>query len=148
MATKDLPGSFSLNVQILIEQSIKYSTGLGKASAGTEPPFLSKASRGYYDNRGRYTLVVAGNTQAIASFQSWYNSYIKSAVAVPSGTIPTFDPVYKDTATWQNNFFIMRTQLVGVLPAGTLEVSSLDDVWKNFQAITGKWRPPKLITSK
>jgi hypothetical protein len=149
MSIKDLPGSFSLNVQILIAQSNNYSIDLGKASAGTEPPPLSRPSRGYYDNRGRYSFIVIGSGQAIASFQFWYNSYIKSVVAVPSGTIPTFNPIYTDTATWQSNFFIIRTQLVSVVAPGEQPViTALDNVWKNFQNITGKWGPPRIITSK
>lgn len=127
MALKDLPPSAILNFKILLDQLPTYVYNLAIKSAGVDKnKFASSLS----------TTQKTGRPVAI-QMQELYSSL--QGIASTASATATFDKTYKDTATWANNFFIIRTQIVGVAPQDPI-LLRFDELWTSLQSITGKWK--------
>lgn len=139
MALKNLPGSVALNILQLIKQAPAYVNALSLKTAGPKPR-LSRAKGGF--NGERDTRTPLGNP--VAALQSWYDLNIKTKVTIGPTDSPTIGSTFVSIADWENNFFVIRNQIVGAIDPGEQPViTALDDVWKKFQAVTGKWAVPK-----
>ncbi len=136
MALKDLPGSVVLDVKILLDQINLYIYDVAKASAGKEPP--RPRGMDYSRLKGAWLSINQGtNPQAKAQMEALYQT-LKSSIDT-SGSVPTFNSKYQGTSVWKNNFFIIRTKVVGVVPAGDPVLKAFDDLFNKLEGITGKW---------
>ncbi len=145
MALKDLPGSTVLNFKILLDQLSTYINAVGKERAGPKPtgsPTIDGRS-----SRGGWSLGFgAGANKSVQLAQSQmtalYNA-LKGSITVQASDKATFDSTFKDTATWSNNFFIIRTQVVGAVESGDPILKAFDDLWNNLGTIRPSWRGGK-----
>jgi hypothetical protein len=136
MALKDLPGSVVLNFKILLDQIDLYIRDVAEKSAGKEPP----RPRGIDFSRLRkpwLSINQGTNPRANAQMEALYQT-LKSSINV-GGSVPTFNSKYQSTSVWKNNFFIIRTTVVGVVLPGDPALKAFDDLFNKLEAITGKW---------
>lgn len=141
MAIKDLPKTFFVDFTILLSQSSFYVRDKAIEVAGPKPS----------DNS-----TFAYKTGALAGtlLFRYYNTYIKpyaqnyTSGGVPGGTASyidanqsTFSKTYKDAATWANEFFVLRTQILGAVGGNSNDpaIKALDIVWLEFSRISGYW---------
>ena len=148
MALKDLPGSTVLNFKILLDQLTTYINAKVKEKAGPKPTGtayidgrkLGKDSWSLGFDRLTFNVVQLAQSQ----MTSLYNS-LKASINVQATDSATFNSTFKDTATWENNFFIIRTQVVGaVLQQGNDPiVKAFDTLWNTLNKINAQWRAGK-----
>ena len=136
MALKDLPGSTVLNFKILLDQLNNYINAKFKQKAGNPPTGRSREEKGgkpwLYINQGKPPF-------AQSLMLSLYDS-LKSEIKVQPSDLETFNRTFTDTATWENNFFIIRTQVVGVVAGGDPILKQFDDLWTKLTGIRAEWR--------
>ena len=137
MALKDLPGSTVLDFKILLDSLNAYIQALALTSAGREPA----SPRRSRDNRRYDALLIIkapGTTQLTASMTAIYNT-LKGSITVTASDRATLTATGVSTkAGWDNGFFIIRTQVLGVGNAAV--VAQLDEFWTRLQAVKGSWK--------
>ena len=138
MALKDLPGSTVLDFKILLDSLNAYIQALALTSAGREPGGRKEKIR---DNRRYDALLIIkapGTTQLTASMTAIYNT-LKGSITVTASDRATLTATGVSTkAGWDNGFFIIRTQVLGVGDAAV--VAQLDEFWTRLQAVKGSWK--------
>jgi hypothetical protein len=146
MALKDLPGSTVLDFKILLDQLNTYITAVGKERAGPKPtgsPIIDGRRVSKADWTLGFSPVSYKSVQlAQSQMTSLYDS-LKGSITVQASDKATFDSTFKDTATWSNNFFIIRTQVVGAVASGDPILKAFDDLWNNLGTIRPSWRGGK-----
>jgi hypothetical protein len=131
MALKDLPGSVVLDFKILLDQLKNYINDVAENKAGT------RLDRNRVPKGSKLEIrYPSGNPTALMT--ALYGT-LKANIKVESSTVATFDSKYKDIATWSNNFFILRTKVVGVVPGNDPVLKAFDDTWTALEAITARW---------
>jgi len=140
MALKNLPGSVELNILQLIKQAPAYVNALSLKAAGRRP--LDRTI-----DRDRVRAKLGTKTplgNPVAALKSWYDLNIETKVTISPTDSPTIGSTFVSIADWENNFFVIRTQIISIINPGEQPViTALDDVWKKFQAVTGRWNLPK-----
>ena len=142
MALKDLPGSTVLNFKILLDQLTTYINAVGKERAGPKPNREAiidgrKAGKDSW-SLGFSTVSYKSVQLAQSQMTALYNA-LKGSTTVQASDSATFDSTFKDTATWSNNFFIIRTQVVGAVASGDPILKAFDDLWNNLGTIRPSW---------
>ena len=129
MAIKDLPATFFVDFYTLVEQSNNYISAISTQNAGPKP----LASKGE-----KVAFKFGSNNSGLVKFWTTYIvPYNPKNVDVVKDT-GTFDKKYKDTATWQNNFFTIRTQMLGAgLPGIVMNI--FDGLWTSYSSAKGSW---------
>lgn len=129
MAIKDLSPSVVADILVLLKQARDYGNSIASNKRGSKP------SR--YNKEGPPFSVATGIDDAVNSFQTWYNTYIKNNA--PEAGTATISSKF-DAAAWKNTFFQVRSSLISVALPGDKIISDLDLVWAVFQKINGFWR--------
>jgi len=134
MALKDLPKTFVVDFAILLNQSSFYILDKCIAAAGPKPSADS-------------TFVFTTGALSTSLLLNFFNTYISplnasyrslGTQAFIEKNNSTFSKTYIDAATWQNEFFILRTQIVGDPNDGPI-LEALDKIWKEISGISGRW---------
>jgi hypothetical protein len=151
MALKDLPASVALNILQLIKQAPAYVNALAesKTGKGSKPRPVIRYGNPYSFSASERMSIISPFLQIstplgnpVAALQSWYDSNIKTKVTISSTDSPTIGATFISIADWENNFFLIRNQIVSVIAPGEQPViTALDEVWKKFQAVSGRWKP-------
>ena len=140
---KALPPTFTNDFIILINQFGKYIESVVAKTAGPRPESRGVNDRGYRGTITTVTLTLnkagdAANTGLI-SFWRTYIVPLNSTASIDG--VATFNKTYKDAATWENYFFVLRTQLLGAVGGNANDpiIGAMDAVWSNILLISGKW---------
>jgi hypothetical protein len=138
-----LPPTFTVDFIILINQFGKYIQSVVEKTAGTRPNSIGVNDRGY---RGTITTVTlslnaAGNAANTGLISFWRTYIVPLDSKASVDGVGTFDKTYKDIATWNNYFFVLRTQLLGAVGGNSNDpiIKEMDAVWSNILLISGKW---------
>jgi len=146
MALKDLPGSTVLDFKILLDQLTTYINAVGKERAGPKPtgsPTIDGRKSGKDSWSLGFSPVSYKSVQLAQSQMTALYNALKGSITVQASDKATFDSTFKDTATWSNNFFIIRTQVVGAVASGDPILKAFDDLWNNLGTIRPSWRGGK-----
>lgn len=143
IAKAALPSTFTVDFIILINQFGKYIQSVVEKTAGPRPQSIGEKDRGY---RGTITTVTmslnsAGNAANTGLISFWRTYIVPLDSKVSVDGVGTFNKTYKDAATWENYFFVLRTQLLGAVGGNASDpvIKAMDAVWSNILLISGKW---------
>lgn len=135
-----LPPTFTVDFITLINQFGKYIQSVVEQTAGPRPSFNGDPKNGTIKT-ATLSLNDYGNKANTGLISFWRTYIVPLDKTVRADSVGTFDKTYKNIATWNNYFFILRTQLlvaVGGNPDDPI-ITAMDAVWSNILLISGTW---------
>ena len=131
MAVPNLPGSFLIDFNILVATSEQFLNDFAIKSAGPRPA----------TGRNEKAISTIKNNFPIRTLlQNAINNSGLNQIKVAQGQTGTFPTKYVNLDTWKNQFFIIRTQLVGLPPPYNYAVTVMDNVWNKVQQVSSSWK--------
>ena len=137
MAIKDLPGSTVLNFKILLDQLNLYIEDIAESKAGGKP--RRPKGMDYSKMKNPWLSIRQGGGPQAQALMSALYATLQSNIKVTASDSATFSSKYTSKTVWANNFFIIRTQIVGVVNQGDPVLVQFDALWTKLESITGKW---------